>query len=149
MANLKQILRVMMTGLFVATAGASLGGCQTWDQFTTSVKTTIDVIGGTKVSGAKAYIALNVFAGIETSTTKFLKLPACAPTSTVICRPRGAAAEIEGPFTTAIAARNQLRAWMKANPDATVADIGLYNALTAATNALAPILSKYGISTGS
>jgi len=48
------------------------------------------------------------------------------------------------PFNAGISARNDLRAWMKANPGS-LADAGLYNTLVAATESLQKVMDIYNI----
>jgi hypothetical protein len=130
----------------IAVLGAALtfGGCQQFKDFESTVSNAVEVVAGAKVNSQTAYIAINVFNGLESGATEYLKLPACG-TGPAICRTRGAAAKIGPPFNAGISARNNLRAWMKANPGATVADAGLYNTLVSATNALKDVMAAYGV----
>src|SRR5262249_7208940 len=97
----------------------------------------------TKVKSKTAYVAINVFNAAERSATNYLRLPPCTGVGN-LCRVAGAAEALEPPFRAGIQARNDLRAFMRANPG-TLADAGLYNSLVAATESLQKIMSIYNI----
>lgn len=130
--------------LCLLTMPVALGGCA--DQvreFKTFATNVVDVVGGVKIKSTTAYVAINTFNVAEAAATNFLRLPPC-PRQAPVCRPLGAAAALEGPFNAGIAARNELRAWMKANPG-TLADAGLYDSLVQATTSLKKVMAAYGI----
>jgi hypothetical protein len=95
-----------------------------------------------KVNSKSAYIAINVFNAAERSATAYLRLPPCDGVIKV-CRAAGAAEAIDQPFRAGIQARNDLRAYMRANKG-TLADAGLYETLVAATDSLQRIMDIYG-----
>jgi hypothetical protein len=119
-----------------------LGGCS--DQLL-KMKTTftnvVSAIGSVKVKSKDAYIAINVFNAAEKSVTSYLNLPQCGK---MPCRIIGSASALSPSFNAGIGARNDLRAWMDANPG-TIADAGLYNTLKAATTALQKVMTTYNI----
>ena len=117
----------------------SLGGCATFQK----IDNAIGVIGQTKINSKSAYVAINVFNAAERSATAYLRLPPCEGVMKV-CRAIGAAQAIDQPFRSGMQARNDLRAYMRANKG-TLADAGLYNTLIAATNSLQNVMSIYGV----
>jgi hypothetical protein len=123
----------------IALLAASLGGCAT----VTKIENAVGVVAQTKVNSKSAYVAINVFNAAERSVTAYLRLPECNGAGT-LCRANGAAAALDGPFSAGIQARNDLRAFMKAHPG-TLADAGLYNTLTAATDSLQKVMAIYGV----
>jgi hypothetical protein len=127
----------------LAIAALPLGGCAEFQKFETTVSNAVGYVASTKVNSKDAYIAINVFNAAERAVTAYLQLPPCG-TGHALCRKDGAAAALDQPFTAGIIARNNLRAFMKANPG-TLADAGLYNTLTSATKTLQSIMDVYGI----
>lgn len=109
----------------------------------TSISNTVGVIAQTRVKSKSAYIAINVFNASERTATNYLNLPLCTGAGN-LCRVNGAAEAIDLPFHAGIQARNDLRAFMKANKG-TLADAGLYNTLVSATTALNNVMAIYGI----
>lgn len=124
--------------LLALTIALSLGGCATFQK----VENAVGVVGGLKVNSKSAYVAINVFNAAERSATAYLRLPPCNG-STQVCRANGAAEAIDPPFRAGIQARNDLRAYMKANKG-TLADAGLYNTLVSATDTLQKVMDIYG-----
>jgi hypothetical protein len=124
----------------------TLGGCAgEMAKIQTTVSNAIGVIGNARIDSKSTYIAINAFNAAEQAVTAYLRLPRCNGT-TPVCRFNGAAAALEAPFRSAIHARNDLRAWMKAHPGS-LADAGLYNALKAATSTLQKVMDDYGVRT--
>lgn len=136
----------MMKKVFLSlalAAAVTLGGCAAITKQIQTVENAVGVVANVKVKSKTAYVAINVFNAAERSATNYLKLPPCIGVGN-LCRVAGAAEALEGPFTAGIQARNDLRAFMKANPG-TLADAGLYNSLIAATTSLQKIMDVYGI----
>ncbi len=132
--------------LAILLLGASLGGCAgELAKIQTTVSNAIGTVGGVRVKSKTAYVAINVFNAAEKSVTAYLNLPACNG-AIAVCRIYGAADALDKPFSAAIAARNDLLAWLKANPGS-LADAGLYKALVSATSSLQKIMAIYNIET--
>lgn len=127
----------------VALLALSLAGCATWQKVETVVSNAVGTLANVKVDSDKAYIAINVFNAAERSASAYLRLPPCG-TGPKLCRVAGAADALEKPFLAGIQARNDLRTFMRANPG-TLADAGLYNTLTAATEGLQNVMNIYGL----
>lgn len=133
-----------MKRIIILALALSLGACTAdLQKFETTVSNAVGVIGSAKVKSKSVYIAINVFNAAERSVTAYLKLPPCTGAGT-LCRVSGAAEALDSPFNAGIRARNDLRAFMKANPG-TLADAGLYNTLVAATTSLQNVMTIYGI----
>ena len=129
--------------IICAIALLALTGCAEIQKAETTISNAIGVIGSTKVNSKSAYIAINVFNAAERSATAYLKLPRCDGVLKV-CRMNAAAAALGPSFNAGIQARNDLRAYMRANKG-TLADAGLYNTLIAATTSLQNVMNIYGI----
>lgn len=133
--------------LIAAAIALSLGGCADFSaklqKIETTVSNAVSVVASTKIDSDKVYIAINVFNAAERSVTAYLRLPPCG-SGPKLCRAVGAADALEKPFLAGIQARNDLRAFMRANPG-TLADAGAYNTLTAATEALQNVMNIYGL----
>lgn len=131
----------------VAAGALVLGGCaqtmQEFKTFETTASNAIGVLASTKVNSKTAYIAINAFNAAERSVTNYLNLPLCTGAGT-LCQVAGAADALDQPFHAGIKARNDLRAFMRANKG-TLADAGLYNTLRSATASLQSIMALYGI----
>lgn len=121
----------------------SLAGCAGLQKVETTLSNAVGVIGSTKINSKSVYVAINVFNAAERSVTAYLKLPPCTGAGT-LCRVSGAAEALDAPFNAGIQARNDLRAFMKANKG-TLADAGLYNTLVSATTSLQSVMTIYGI----
>lgn len=121
----------------------SLAGCASWQKFETEVSNVVTVVGGTRVNSKSAYVAISVFNAAERSVAAYLRLPLCNG-SVPLCRVPGAANALSQPFNAGISARNDLRAFMKANPG-TLADAGLYDTLVSATSALQKVMNVYSV----
>jgi hypothetical protein len=133
--------------LAIGLLALSLGGCAgELAKIKTTFTNVVGVISNVKINSKAAYIAINVFNGTERTVTNYLKFPPCNG-SIPVCRVSGAADALDEPFNAGISARNDMRAWMKANPGS-LADAGLYNALIAATNSLQKVMAIYNIGTG-
>jgi hypothetical protein len=131
---MKKLALIAVLGL-----GLTASGCATFQK----VENAVGVVGGElKVNSKSAYIAINVFNAAERSATAYLRLPPCDGVIKV-CRAAGAAEAIDQPFRAGIQARNDLRAYMRANKG-TLADAGLYETLVAATDSLQRIMDIYG-----
>lgn len=128
--------------LAISLLALSLGGCAgELAKIETTFSNVVGVIGNAKINSKEAYIAINVFNGAERSVTAYLNLAQCGK---MPCRILGSASMLSPPFNAGISARNDLRAWMKANPGS-LADAGLYNTLVAATDALQKVMAIYNI----
>jgi len=133
----------MIRLLTIVLVALSLSGCAGLQRAETTISNAVGVIASTKVNSKSAYIAINVFNAAERSVTAYLRLPLCDGTKP-LCRVNGAATALDGPFNAGIQARNDLRAFMRANKG-TLADAGLYNTLVAATDSLQKVMAIYGI----
>jgi hypothetical protein len=121
----------------------AVGGCAGITKQIQTVENAVGVVAKVKVKSKTAYIAINVFNAAERSATNYLRLPPCTGAGN-LCRAAGAAEAIDAPFNAGIKARDDLRAFMRANPG-TLADAGLYDSLVAATTSLQNIMAIYGI----
>lgn len=122
-----------------------LGGCTTAGNIFTTVENAYGTVAGTKVNSKTAFVAISAFNGAESLVTAYLNLPQCGAIGvSKLCRANGAAEALDQPFNAGIIARNNLRAYMRANKG-TLADAGLYNTLVTATASLKQIMAVYGI----
>jgi hypothetical protein len=101
-------------------------------------------LSGTTVSPTAVYIAANAFDAVEVTATNYLKLKQCSSTSGKICRSPAATKQIIPAVRSGRVARTNLENYMNQNPGA-LGPVGLYNALTAATNTLQAVVAQYNI----
>jgi hypothetical protein len=123
--------------LIVVACTAALGGCA-------SLQNTYDALTGSSVSPTAVIVAGNAFDGVEATATNYLKLAKCTGTNGPVCRNPTATAQIIPAIRAGRIARNNLEAFLQANPGQ-LGPGGLYNALTAATTTLQSILAQYDI----
>jgi hypothetical protein len=130
-----------MRKLFVLLLLAPLiGGCA-------QLKNVFDAATGASVSPAAVLVAGNSFDAVEKTTTNYIVFctanranPACANFVTI----RG---ELVPAVRAGRAARNNLEAFMKANPGV-LGPAGLYNALQASVQTLQDVMTQYHITGG-
>lgn len=115
----------------------SLGACST-------LQKDYAIITGATVSTAAVTVAGNSFDALEATATNYLKLKRCNGTNGPICRDPGATAALIPAVRGARIARNNLEAFLVANPGQ-LGPTGLYNALTASLNTLEAIFSQYNV----
>lgn len=101
----------------------------------------VDTLTGARVSPQAVYVAENVFDGYERTATNYFRLCHKAPANPICSKT--AEVQIADSVRAGRVARNNLRAFMKAHPDALGAS-GLYDALTAASDTLKSALQTYG-----
>ena len=115
----------------------SLAGCA-------SIQNVYDTLNGTTVSPTAVYVAANAFDAVEATATNYLRLHKCTATSGPVCRSPTATAQIIPAVRAGRVARTNLENFMQQNPGA-LGPVGLYNALTTATNTLQAIVSQYRV----
>jgi len=103
-----------------------------------------NALTGAVVSPTAVIIAANAFDGVEATATNYLRLAKCTATTTVICRSSAATKVIIPAVRSGRTARNNLEAFMVANPGA-LGPTGLYNALVTATATLQQTFAQFGI----
>lgn len=121
--------------LLVLALGLSLAGCA-------NVENAWDTLTGARVSPQGVYVAENVFDGLERTATNYLVLCHQHPTNPTCSKP--AEVEIAKAVRSGRVARNNLRAYMVAHPDAIGAQ-GVYDAFSAASDTLKQSLQLYGV----
>lgn len=107
-----------------------------------SVDTAWNVVTGARVSPQVVYVTINVFDGLKRSATNYLRLCHQSPASPVCSKV--AEVDIVRAVRAGTVARNNLRAYMKAHPDALGAS-GVYDAFTSASDTLKQSLAIYGV----
>jgi hypothetical protein len=100
-----------------------------------------DVLTGTSVPAQTVIVAATAFDGVEGGATAYMKGCQASPASTY-CAP-ATVKIVANAIWTGRHARNQLEAFMAANPD-TPAPVSLYNVLTTALATLQTISTQYG-----
>lgn len=131
---MKRILSI----LFMAFA---LSGCAAWNQFTGEVKTAVQVATSAAVTPTQADVAINVFDGVKKTTANYLRLPICGR---LPCRQSAATIPIKKAISAGTVARNDVKAFLRANPGANL-NIQSIADLKAATAALQDIIKAYNI----
>ena len=115
----------------LAIASLGLSGCAA-----------LSTLEGTTVSPTQVIVAGNSFDAVEATATNYLLLPLC-PGAT-LCRTQAATSAIIPAVRAARTARNQLEAYVNANPGSP-APVSLYNTAIAALNALESALAQYNV----
>lgn len=123
--------KVLITGA----VALSLGGCA-------QLQNAWDTVTGARVSPQVVYVSINVFDGFERTATNYLRLCHSAPSNPVCSKT--AEVQIVNAVRSGRTARNNLRAFMAAHPDALGA-AGVYDAFTAASDTLKSALQTYGV----
>lgn len=121
--------------LIAATLALALGGCA-------NVQNAWDTLTGSRVSPQAVYVSMNVFDGFERTATNYLRLCHGSPSNPVCSK--NAEVQIANAVRAGRVARNNLKAFMVAHPDALGAQ-GVYDAFSAATDTLKTALQTYGV----
>lgn len=121
--------------LLILALGVGLAGCA-------QLNNAWNTLTGARVSPQAVYVAENVFDGYERTATNYFRLCHKAP-SNPICS-KAAEVEIAKSVRAGRVARNNLRAFMVAHPDALGAQ-GVYDTFTAASDTLKSALQTYGV----
>lgn len=121
----------------IAALTLALAGCST-------LQKDYAIITGATVSTAAVSVAGNSFDALEATATNYLRLARCSGSNGPICRSPAATAALIPAIRSARLARNNLEAFLVANPGQ-LGPSGLYNALTAALNTLEAIFSQYNV----
>jgi hypothetical protein len=103
-----------------------------------------NALTGVTVSPTAVIVAANAFDAVEATATNYLRLPKCTASNGPVCRNPTATAQIIPAIRSGRIARNNLEAFMQANPGA-IGPTGLYSALTTATTTLEQIFTTYNI----
>lgn len=117
----------------VAALALALGGCTAFRNELQKVETAVQIVSTASVTPTEVYVAINVFDGAEATAKNYLTLHPCGPTQGFPCR--GAAQPVWDAVRKGRVARNNLKAYMRANLNRAVPSPD-YNALTLATSAL-------------
>lgn len=131
--------KYLITAVLLSSAGA-LGGCA---QQVQDVRNAWSVATSASVSGTSVSIAVNAFDALEATALRYISLPLCG-TGPAICRTQAATREIDRAIRAGRIPRNQLEAFLVANPGK-LGPTGLYNALEAAVATLQGVLAKYNV----
>jgi aspartate-semialdehyde dehydrogenase len=125
----------LIAAVFLA---VSLAGCA---GFVQKVETAVSVVTSASVTPQEAYIAINAFDAVEATTTNVLRVPLCNGTRPV-CRPLGVREQINKTVLAGRVARNEVKAYMRANPGQSIS-IQSFSDLKSATSSLQVIVSTY------
>jgi len=126
-----------MRKLFVLLFVLSLGGCAS------NFQNAWNTLTGAKLSPTAVYVAINTVDSAEIIATAYLRACHKSPSAYAAC-----AKPVESQVVSAVrsvrSARNDLRAFMVAHPDALGAS-GLFDALTQAQKTLSSIENNYNL----
>lgn len=118
-----------------------LSGCAALQNLTNDVKTAYQVVTTSAVTPTQADVAINVFDGVKKTTTNYLRLPICGK---LPCRQSAATIPIKKAISAGTLARNDIKAFLRANPGANL-NIQSVSDLQNATSALQAIIKAYNI----
>jgi hypothetical protein len=122
----------------------SIGACAQLKSFESSVENAVSVATSAAVTPKDAYVAINVYDGVEATATNYNRWPRCTGVNSP-CRDPAVRAQIKKIVLAGRVARNQLKAYLRANPGESVS-IGSFADLRAATSALQDVINTYKIS---
>jgi hypothetical protein len=121
-------MRQIITGLAIALA---LAGCSA-----------LSTLEGTTVSPTAMIVAVNAFDGVESTATNYIRY--CTPKPQSVGCSATAIQQLVPAIRSGRIARNNLEGFVQQNPGA-LGPVGLYNALTAATQTLSQIEATYNV----
>lgn len=122
--------------LLAAAMALALSGCA-------NVQNAWNTLTGATVSPKAVYVAVNAADSAEIIAAHYLRVCAASPNLGAACA-KNIEQQVADAARSVRIARNDLRAFMKAHPDALGAQ-GLYDALTQATSTLSDIENTYNI----
>ena len=134
---MKRIIPILLLAL-------SLGACAQFQAFEADVKTAFQVANSAAVTPQQAYIAINVYDGVEATATNYIGWPKCTGTNGPACRDPVVRAQIKKVVLSGRVARNDVKAYLRANPGANL-NIQSFADLQAATTELKSIINAYRI----
>ena len=129
--------------LIISSLGLALSGCASFQSFETSVKNAYSVITSSAITPQQAYIAINVYDGVEATATIYNKWPKCNG-SVSPCRNETVRAQIKKLVVAGRVARNDVKAYLRANPGLNLT-ITSFDDLKAATASLQTIITTYNL----
>lgn len=120
-----------------------VGGCAEFDQITSDLGNVYGAVTGSVVSPNAVYVAANSFDAAETAATGYDELPLCSATTSVACRTTSGTASVDTAIRQGITLRNELEAYVTANPGALV-PVSNYNALLAVVSTINSVVQAAG-----
>lgn len=135
----------LKTILAVAVLALGLGACAQFTAFENSVKNAVSTVTSTAVTPKDAYIAINAYDAVEATATNYNGWPRCTGSTGPVCRDPAVRAQIKKLVLAGRVARNDLKAYLRANPNSNVS-VQSFSDLQAATDELQKIVNTYKIS---
>ena len=123
----------------------SLGACAQLTALENSAKNAFSLVTSTAVTPNDAYVAINVYDGVEATATNYNRWPRCTGSNGPACRDPSVRAQIKKIVLSGRTARNAVKAYLRANPGANLS-ITSFDDLKAATTQLQNIINIYKIS---
>lgn len=121
----------------VLAAALGVAGCTALRNDIQKIETAVSVVTTASVTPTEVYVAINTFDGVEATAKNYLRLHPCTATQSFPCR--GPAQPVWDNLRKGRTARNNLKAYMRANLDRAVPSPD-YSALTLATAALKDLI---------
>lgn len=112
------------------------------DGAVSAVKSTVSVVTQTTVEPQTIYVAINTFDAAKATATNYLRLPRCSATSSSVCRDTAATRVVIKAVRAGTAARDQAKAFLRANPGKPMA-VKTYDDLIAAKDTITKIVGTY------
>lgn len=123
--------------MLAAAIALSVAGCAGIQKFETAFQT----VTGNIVSPQAVFIAINAFDAIEAAAKNYVNLPRCG-TGPTVCRNPVITASVAKYVRAGRIDRNQLKAALRANPNAAVSLVAIYNDLGNTTSLLSAALAS-------
>ena len=135
--------RTALIALAIA-ASLTFAGCAQLNNLKVDAENIISAVSSTTVTPNDAYIAINVYDGVEATATNYNRWPRCTGSNGPACRDATVRAQIKKVVIAGRTARNDLKAYLRANPGANIT-IQSFDDLKAATSELQNIINVYKI----
>lgn len=121
-----------MKRLLICLLFMSLGGCAT-----------LKLSTGSSVTPNAVYVAANAYDAAVVSATNYDRLPLCTANTSLVCRTTAATKSVDAAIRAGRTYRNQLIAYVNANPGEVV-PVSNYNALVGAISTIQTYVSTNG-----
>lgn len=126
----------------------SLSGCAQFKQTIDRVQAGIEVAVSASVTPKQAVVAMQSYDVVAITATNYMRLRRCDGTNAPICRDPALRSKIDAAILSGRVARNNLKAYLKANPGISSIRLADYGVLTRATDTLIEATAVYRAAIG-
>lgn len=108
----------------------------------------LNAVESVNISPTQVYVAAQAFDAVEATATNYVRLPVCKAGQTFVknqCSTLAAISRLVPAIHAGRTDRDNLEAYVKANPKGGIGASGLYSALTAATATIKAVFTDVGV----